>query len=478
MRSPRTRELAAALRGSAIDDDVGDWHSNVSTTSSTVATTASLSSRIAALTIDLEDAARKEKDFEELGTFPEEEEEEEVVEVTEEEVMRMLDSQEDPFQVCSRLFYRKVSNPICLKRLNITHVEEFKQHGYIVLDNFVSREVATLIRAETLRLKQRGRLAEASKMGHSSFQATGARGDSILWLHLGKPPMVTPAFGALAVAFQELQEDLAEFTKLKVQTAEYQLACYPGHGTKYAKHRDAFPDDGNEQNQRRITAIAYMNPEWKAGDGGALRLWPPRKNSRVNHAAHIEHRRRTMEPLGPNDIPTTQPTPHHNGHGTVTFNIPPASAVLRTQTASLNGHRQYDHHMRLHESPRPPHSEGGHPVPMSELDISVSDSDCGSLRSDGIDPGMSVPKSTTSSVMAEIGVHDGQYDVSSIDDLSVASRDHDNARTGIEWVEVGGDMVLEILPVAGRLVMFLSGAVDHAVMPSHNDRVAVTAWYQ
>ena len=91
MRSPRSREVAVRTAG-GFDDDV---LSTVSTNSSTVATTASLASRIAGLAIDLEDATAKEQ---ELGTFPEEEEEE-LIEVTEEHVLRVLDAQEDPFQV-------------------------------------------------------------------------------------------------------------------------------------------------------------------------------------------------------------------------------------------------------------------------------------------------------------------------------------------------------------------------------------------
>lgn len=100
-----------------------------------------------------------------------------------------------------------------------------------------------------------GRLSDASKLGSASFQDSGARGDSILWLHMGRPPMDTPIFGALAVAFQELQEDLQEFMKLRNQTAEYQLACYPGTGALYKKHRDSFPDDGSDQQLRRVRYI-------------------------------------------------------------------------------------------------------------------------------------------------------------------------------------------------------------------------------
>lgn len=43
---------------------------------------------------------------------------------------------------------------------------------------------------------------------------------------------------------------------------------------------------------------------------------------------------------------------------------------------------------------------------------------------------------------------------------------------------MNGEAVLDIDPVSGRLVVFLSGAIDHAVLPSHKARVALTAWCQ
>ena len=35
---------------------------------------------------------------------------------------------------------------------------------------------------------------------------------------------------------------------------------------------------------------------------------------------------------------------------------------------------------------------------------------------------------------------------------------------------------VDIAPLSGRVVIFLSGAIDHAVLPSHARRVAVSAW--
>lgn len=34
----------------------------------------------------------------------------------------------------------------------------------------------------------------------------------------------------------------------------------------------------------------------------------------------------------------------------------------------------------------------------------------------------------------------------------------------------------DIEPTSGRLVVFLSGAIEHAVLPSYSDRVAITCW--
>ena len=51
---------------------------------------------------------------------------------------------------------------------------------------------------------------------------------------------------------------------------------------------------------------------------------------------------------------------------------------------------------------------------------------------------------------------------------------------GLEWVEADGEMVLQVAPLPGRLLLFLSGAVDHAHQPVGEgapDLVAVTAWF-
>jgi hypothetical protein len=36
---------------------------------------------------------------------------------------------------------------------------------------------------------------------------------------------------------------------------------------------------------------------------------------------------------------------------------------------------------------------------------------------------------------------------------------------------------IDVEPIAGRCLVFLSGAMDHEVRPSFADRVAVTSWF-
>lgn len=62
-------------------------------------------------------------------------------------------------QVCCRLFERRSHPPLQLKRMSMLQVEDFRQHGYVVIDNLISKEAAVRIKAEALRLSQQGMLS-------------------------------------------------------------------------------------------------------------------------------------------------------------------------------------------------------------------------------------------------------------------------------------------------------------------------------
>ena len=87
------------------------------------------------------------------------------------------------------------------------------------------------------------------------------RSDELAW--------VTPEDFPEAVAcFDALMTQLNERAWLGLRRFDLQLARYQP-GANYVRHRDAFPGDDN----RRITAIVYLNPGWSEADGGKLRLY-------------------------------------------------------------------------------------------------------------------------------------------------------------------------------------------------------------
>jgi hypothetical protein len=65
-------------------------------------------------------------------------------------------------QICARLFRSRGAHPIPLKRLTMAQVEDFRQHGYLVLDSFISREAAARIKADVSALYRRGALTRIS----------------------------------------------------------------------------------------------------------------------------------------------------------------------------------------------------------------------------------------------------------------------------------------------------------------------------
>lgn len=93
--------------------------------------------------------------------------------------------------------------------------------------------------------------------------------------------------------------------------------------------------------------------------------------------------------------------------------------------------------------------------------------------------------STTSSVVAEAASAAGadHADAASLDGrLSLADSEAEPRGQGFEWVEAGEGMALDVAPVPGRIVVMLSGAVDHALLapsalgPGASDLVYLRAW--
>lgn len=108
---------------------------------------------------------------------------------------------------------------------------------------------------------------------------------------------------ALMDALIQLQQDLANSFDV-AGPPSFQLARYPGNGTRYVRHADA----SHSSPARSLTAIYYLNPDWDSKlNGGQLCLYhkstgdqssasgqqvtlvPPAGDTLVIFDSHVEH---------------------------------------------------------------------------------------------------------------------------------------------------------------------------------------------
>ena len=62
------------------------------------------------------------------------------------------------------------------------------------------------------------------------------------------------------------------------ERSDAMFAVYPGEGSRFANHIDNTTKDG-----RRLTVLVYLNPDWTAEQGGALRVTPMENNNNNNN---------------------------------------------------------------------------------------------------------------------------------------------------------------------------------------------------
>lgn len=142
------------------------------------------------------------------------------------------------------------------------------QFGFYFRDGFLGARTANQIRTETQRLVRSGALRPAG-VGRERKTDAAVRGDHLCWLEKDN---AGSGIRTLMSRFEMLRQTVNQQMYLGVNRYEMQLAQYPSGSKGYSKHFDAFR--GGSQN-RRLTAIYYLNPHWQAGDGGELSLTLP-----------------------------------------------------------------------------------------------------------------------------------------------------------------------------------------------------------
>jgi SM-20-related protein len=143
-------------------------------------------------------------------------------------------------------------------------VRALAEPGVFVRDGFLGRAGALGALEHARSLWQEGQLRPAG-IRRDKAQDLSVRNDEIAWLD----PAIGAALGQLAGAFADLRDGLNRDAWLGLGRFDLQLARYAGTGARYVRHRDAFPGGEN----RRVTAILYLNPDWRLEHGGQLRLF-------------------------------------------------------------------------------------------------------------------------------------------------------------------------------------------------------------
>mmetsp|Transcript_42907 Transcript_42907/g.68925 ORF Transcript_42907/g.68925 Transcript_42907/m.68925 type:complete len:462 (-) Transcript_42907:16-1401(-) len=202
----------------------------------------------------------------------------------------------DQYQFCSNVlrfsndsyggqFASDVANICGHELLTPVHVRNLYKHGFCIIDNFISPELAADVHfkciqcvnqtAEVLSLPPEilEQIGQPPPFLMSQGEPTSARGDCLTWINKDQEPGCDPPLCYVLDRFSKLVIEVGAVVKLQ-GGRESQMAFYPDGGQGYHRHRDSTPDDGSEINDnRKVTCICYCNPYWKEEHGGKLRLW-------------------------------------------------------------------------------------------------------------------------------------------------------------------------------------------------------------
>ncbi|CAN0426140.1 unnamed protein product, partial [Ectocarpus sp. 12 AP-2014] len=122
--------------------------------------------------------------------------------------------------------------------------------------------------------------------GDGVWHGQQSRGDSIMWITEGirGKGELPEGLENLLMRLSALRGPLNDGCGLPTtssaaglglvkDTTSVQLARYPGDGRGYVRHRDTPRSaQDSEEAERKITALYYLNPDWRPSMGGQLRV--------------------------------------------------------------------------------------------------------------------------------------------------------------------------------------------------------------
>jgi SM-20-related protein len=142
------------------------------------------------------------------------------------------------------------------------------ESGACWIANWPPPDLRARLREDLLHLQANTALiAAAIGRGGSHRTLDEIRGDRTCWLD---DPRCGPAAAEFLSALDRIRLAINREAFLGLAEFEAHYAAYPP-GAGYARHRDRFRDS----DARVVSWVSYLNPDWNADDGGALRLYAP-----------------------------------------------------------------------------------------------------------------------------------------------------------------------------------------------------------
>jgi SM-20-related protein len=148
-----------------------------------------------------------------------------------------------------------------------TIIDNLAGQGWAVMPDFLPRTLVSQLSVESETLYLSGKLVAAGTgQGQGREIRKEIRGDGICWIDGSQ---ATPAQLDYLDRMESLRLDINRQLQLGLFDLEAHFARYPA-GAFYKKHLDTFHSD----TRRTLSVICYLNGDWRAEDGGQLRLYP------------------------------------------------------------------------------------------------------------------------------------------------------------------------------------------------------------
>lgn len=144
-------------------------------------------------------------------------------------------------------------------------IEPLGRGDHVVVDQFLAQEDVVYWRELALTKRVSGTMRPARVGKRNRHLAAAVRNDWIAWIEPDAAHLIECRF---AQQLEALRLALNERFLLGLFDLELHLAIYPSGGF-YVAHIDRFHDDDH----RIVSMIVYLNHDWSADDGGALRIW-------------------------------------------------------------------------------------------------------------------------------------------------------------------------------------------------------------